>query len=127
MCDFDMPRVYHDKIRKARKPHKCCECRHEISKGAYYLDINGEWNGEFEQYKRCLDCLGVIESLQECVAFGYLNETLIESGHLKCVDSDGDEMTGEDGYCFWESAENWLEVACLRPLKVVLIGGKSSD
>jgi hypothetical protein len=41
---------------KARKPHKCCECRREISVGAVYMKACGKFDGEFYSFATCMVC-----------------------------------------------------------------------
>lgn len=57
--DFDRPSVVSTTIRKARKPHKCCECDKEIHKGQRYQFISGLWDGEWDSYKTCLPCASI--------------------------------------------------------------------
>lgn len=47
---------YDSAIVKARKPHKCDECRSDIPKGAEYLRECGKWDGEFSSFHTCLIC-----------------------------------------------------------------------
>ncbi len=41
---------------KARKPHKCYECRGGIPSGETYEKIAGVWDGEFSEFKTCARC-----------------------------------------------------------------------
>lgn len=41
---------------KARKRHKCCECRGWIEPGEKYHKFSGIWDGEAGTYKTCDDC-----------------------------------------------------------------------
>ncbi len=47
--------------RKARKNHKCCECREVINKGDKYTYLSGIWNGEPADFKQCQKCVLLIE------------------------------------------------------------------
>lgn len=47
---------FHHITVKARKIHKCCECRGAIQLGEKYHKFSGVWNGDFDTFKRCLDC-----------------------------------------------------------------------
>jgi len=41
---------------KARRPHRCCECRGTIPPGETYERFEGVWDGQFSAYKTCTDC-----------------------------------------------------------------------
>ena len=57
-CD-EGPSFFSSRERKARKEHKCNECRRIISPGETYEYIAGVWDGSFDTYKTCSDCLSV--------------------------------------------------------------------
>jgi hypothetical protein len=50
------PSCYKQKIRKARKTHRCHECFKDILPGEKYENISGIWDGDPSSYKTCLDC-----------------------------------------------------------------------
>lgn len=50
------PDVFEANDRKARKVHKCVECRREIQIGETYLEEAGLWEGEWSRFKTCRDC-----------------------------------------------------------------------
>src|SRR5687767_6685191 len=52
----DAPRVYEERHHKARKEHKCCECRLPIRPGERYLACFGVWDGTAETFKICEVC-----------------------------------------------------------------------
>ena len=54
MCE--MPDVYDEARKKARKNHKCCECKKEIKKGDSYIYIHGLWNDKWDSYHMCEEC-----------------------------------------------------------------------
>lgn len=56
MSDCVTPDCYDCCVRKARKVHKCCECRGTIQAGEDYNYHHGVWEGEAASYKVCLDC-----------------------------------------------------------------------
>lgn len=41
---------------KARKEHKCCECRRVINKGEVYHKWSGKWDGDLLCQKTCAQC-----------------------------------------------------------------------
>ncbi len=53
MCE--MAKVYDESLVVARKPHKCCECRREITKGESHMKCSGLWDGwaTFRQHLHC--------------------------------------------------------------------------
>ena len=57
MCD--MPAVFGQEQRKARKQHKCCECGCTITLGENYAYSHGVWDGSGHSFKQCLDCAEV--------------------------------------------------------------------
>ena len=58
MCE--LPTVSSESTVTARKTHCCCECDMQINKGDRYVVFEGMWNGEWERYKRCVDCVEAI-------------------------------------------------------------------
>lgn len=58
------PSVFHtEEIRKARKPHKCCECGDVIPKGASYEHVVGKWYDSIDTYRTCLPCREIRRAL----------------------------------------------------------------
>ena len=57
MCD--MPAVFGQEQRKARKEHKCCECGAIVKPGEHYTYSHGVWDGSGQSFKQCLDCAEV--------------------------------------------------------------------
>lgn len=60
----DMPICSNRTKRKARKDHKCTNCRCEIKSGTEYTYISGIWNGEPESFKLCENCRKVIDNFE---------------------------------------------------------------
>ena len=56
--------VYDERTRTANKPHTCCACGETIAKGHVYWRIGVVWQGEPEEYKRCLKCQAMHEHLR---------------------------------------------------------------
>lgn len=52
----DMPSVFRQITRTARKEHKCCECRQPIKVGEKYIYSSGIWDGRAGDYRQCLIC-----------------------------------------------------------------------
>jgi len=46
-----------EEIRIARKKHKCFECGRTIEIEEKYEYVIGKWDGHFDSFKTCCDCL----------------------------------------------------------------------
>lgn len=86
---MEMPSVYACDERKARKDHKCCECRGIISKGEVYFYHHGIWDGQAESFKICSDCEVLkteidkdVKEDDEKTAFTGLYSSVFERGEL---------------------------------------------
>ena len=51
MYEGEPPAVFEEWRPRARKPHKCCECRGVIRRGNRYRKAKGLWDGEWSEYK----------------------------------------------------------------------------
>lgn len=58
----EAPKAFKSVIRKARKSHKCCECRKDILKGEKYRYESGIWD-EPNSFKLCLNCHSIMTSV----------------------------------------------------------------
>ena len=73
--DFDgYIEMFEQKVIRARKEHKCNECRRVISKGAECERTSGKWEGEFSTDHTCMDCVNIREAFRcdEPMALGML-------------------------------------------------------
>lgn len=87
-CSVDhgeYPEFGNESFQKARKIHKCCECRENILPGQEYNKYVGKWDFGFETYKTCMACYRIrkyycssgyifgelVEHLDECLGFDY--------------------------------------------------------
>ena len=57
--DEGYPDFTSTKMFTAKKDHKCTECKGVIKKGAQYEKTVGKWDGNFDTFKTCLDCLSL--------------------------------------------------------------------
>jgi hypothetical protein len=57
--DDNGPSCSQQVVRRARKPHTCCECRESIPIGAAYEHYSGIWDGSPSAYKTCLSCVEI--------------------------------------------------------------------
>ena len=55
-ADGDLPEFYSQAFVKARKPHRCVECREAIPVGAKYERMSGKWDGDVRTETTCLCC-----------------------------------------------------------------------
>jgi hypothetical protein len=98
MCDCDYPRFQSEKIRTARKTHKCCECSLPIIPGEKYEYLSLMFD-DIYSYKTCKKCADVRNWLAKetdcCVVLGQLTTELIEAGVL---DRITEEIRDSDGY-----------------------------
>lgn len=87
--------VYTRIMRKARKSHKCGECRHVIVPGEVYEYFKGVWDGQASDFKSCVCCAKARCALTSeigadaCITFGSLREALHE------YDPNGDLMMAQ--------------------------------
>lgn len=76
-CDYDStPSMHSEAWYKARKQHKCCECRQPIEIGQQYQRVSGVWDGKFFTFKTCERCADLREALSEisCPTYRGLSE-----------------------------------------------------
>lgn len=102
MCMYDAndcrPEWYRESHPKARKPHKCEECRRDIHPGEVYQNVAGKWEGDVSEHKMCRHCRRAADLLvQECD--GYV---------LGGVKEDLQEHVGEREYSWGRAAARLL-------------------
>lgn len=88
-CDSsDGPDAWQETTRKARKPHRCYECRKTIQPGEVYSYVSGIWEAP-DSFHFCLGCRllsrahdiaeRVLDPQSECFApYGQLRSTIRE-------------------------------------------------
>ncbi|MFA5053175.1 MAG: hypothetical protein WC565_03915 [Parcubacteria group bacterium] len=83
--DGERPSICRIEWRKARKPHKCCECGDTIAKGQRYEHVSGLWDGNWDRHDTCATCVAIrerycphgwiygslAEQIEECLDFDY--------------------------------------------------------
>lgn len=72
--DYDPADFYSDKMRTARKQHRCCECGRVIEVGEHYQHVAGAWDRKVSTYKTCQQCKEIRESF--ACGEGFLFTTL---------------------------------------------------
>lgn len=84
--DAENPEFFTEKLVKARKSHKCCECNREIRPGEQHERSTGKWDGEIDTFRTCFICRTIrndychggweygrlIETLWECLGINYV-------------------------------------------------------
>ena len=75
-CDLEMPTAQRVKERKARREHRCTECRGTIKPGEHYRIITTLAEGHWMTDKQCPDCIFTIaevgrELFAECGGWCY--------------------------------------------------------
>lgn len=76
----EMPECFVVRTPKARKQHKCCECRGRIQIGETYERASGIWDGEPMRFKTCCDCAALRAEINsglpvwDCAPFEGLGE-----------------------------------------------------
>ena len=85
----EMPEWLNEETPTARKQHKCCECLGAIQPGERYHKFEGVWGGEFECFRRCIDCEALFTEANKDRDF----DDLIPFGGLleDCAEADGGE------------------------------------
>lgn len=60
---FDGPaQIWESDIRKAAKPHRCCECGRVIEKGQKYEYYSMLFDGSWSHYNTCLICMEIADA-----------------------------------------------------------------
>ena len=86
-CDSEGPGFYKEKLVKARKQHKCCECGAEIKQGEQYQVATGLWDGDIDRFKTCEPCADLRDALEDVVCVTLLglrdsySDYLVEYGN----------------------------------------------
>lgn len=79
---------------KARKTHQCCECKSDIRPKTFYEKVEGLWDGEFNTYKTCIDCVNLRKVLgkyyEDDLYYGDLVSVLQE---IELTEENRDEIT----------------------------------
>lgn len=57
--DGDLPEFCSTEIVKARKAHRCVECRDVIAIGQRHERTSGKWDGEINSFRTCLLCVEI--------------------------------------------------------------------
>lgn len=77
--DGESAECYSERLVRARKLHKCCECGDEIAPGETYQRITGMREGDWFTFTTCVPCTRVRASLCSCGVFGDLYRDIYEA------------------------------------------------
>lgn len=74
-CNDDGPSAMWESKPKAKKRHKCCECRGWIEPGEVYRRVRGVWDGEARTFSMCADCDSLLSWADdmECFCWSFEN------------------------------------------------------
>lgn len=97
-CDYDAPSVFSSRMVKARKQHRCDECRRRISVGERYSYVFGVWDGYPDSFHVCAHCEEIrnfVSISVPCFCWAYGNmlsdaREAIEEAYFRA----GDEVRG---------------------------------
>lgn len=87
MCMLDddsRAEIHFSRWQRARKTHRCAECARQISAGERYEVAGGVWDGAFNTFKTCGQCVAVREWLNQVCSgwiYGYVREDIHEHFH----------------------------------------------
>lgn len=122
-CSGDQPEFCRETARKARKSHKCSECYREIAKHENYREVTGMWDGVFDRYRICCDCVSVYDELVCNACYGHLWDAVHENIIRENAVPGAECMialtrVARDKICdmfeeYWGKLEQW-EKKCLK-------------
>lgn len=75
-CDYDIPEFYRSEIRRARKPHQCCECGAQIEPRDEYEYASGKYEGTMFSHKTCRRCYNLrmwVQNNVPCFCWAHCN------------------------------------------------------
>lgn len=90
-CDLERPDFWVEETPKARKQHKCAECRHTIEIRETYHRMTGKWDGRVSTTKCCNSCYEIGTKILECWGIGELNDSLWNEDKLGYKEGEGNE------------------------------------
>lgn len=73
-CDFDLPKLHDETVRRARKDYKCYECAREIKTGELYELHKCLFDGNWDTFRWCIHCASarpIAADLADCHCWLY--------------------------------------------------------
>lgn len=101
-CDYDLPEHFRQANVRARKMHRCTECRGWIAPGETYLKTFGVWDGRAAGYATCSDCQAFAAWAEErngddiCYSFGNMIHDIGD-----CLGEMGDRKVRAEMLLLW--------------------------
>ncbi len=102
-CEYDQPDVFEQSDVKARKFHRCSECRGWIAPGETYRKSFGVWDGSAQSFKTCRDCIEFAGWAEDqngdsiCYGFGNMIHDISD-----CLDEMGDDRVQAEMSMRWQ-------------------------
>ena len=93
----DLPTVFNEKVVRARKQHRCCECGRLILPGCRYQTVFGVWEGNAETFRTCLLCYdlrGVVARIERDSGCDANESTPPFTGLMDALRNGGDDGEG---------------------------------
>lgn len=94
-CSFEIddynvngPDFFQERISKARKKYRCCECGGDIKPGDPYERVSGKWDGEVSNIRTCILCSRIRKDLCRSWTYGELREVIREELGFDYVTSE---------------------------------------
>lgn len=84
------PEAYWERCPRARREHKCYECRGTIKIGTHYTRCSGIWDRRPDSFKLCMRCArthAYMRTIDREASFGELREVLHEAGLKRWYDN----------------------------------------
>lgn len=73
-------RVHDERLVRARKGHKCTECRETIKPGALYERVRGLWEDRgWSEFKTCARCVNIRRDYFRTWFYGFMVEHFKET------------------------------------------------
>lgn len=121
--ECEIATVCHENIRKARKQHKCCECKQPILIGERYANMFMIYDGIAEDFKQHLCCWSLCRKINhEIVDSMDHGQCAYNFGEIHCFfDPECSEGHGED------LVDNTFSIVEFAKLVTVWEGIKNGD
>lgn len=98
-CDYEPNEFSSEKIRKARKEYRCCECAEPIHRGQKYHFFSGFFDGDFFKARTCIACNNARNAMMPGgFVFGALWESVREV--LRFIYDDEEAKQGDFNWLY---------------------------
>lgn len=102
------PDVFREKVQRARKQYRCCECKSVINRGDKYRYTFGVWDSVTHVYRQCEPCGQIF---RDCTDFSYQDPyTTWEYAPLyECLHDWLNDHSGNMNLDMYNSKSGWSE------------------